>query len=539
MQNEKLCLMQPGAEMEIARSSGILAGCFMLAKIYSAAVLGVEAYEVEIEVNAGPGEVKMVLVGLPDAAVKESKDRVVTAITNSGLRWPARRTTVNLAPADVKKEGPSFDLPIALGMTGVAEELDMAPARKFCIAGELALTGAVRPIKGVLAMALEARRLGKQGLLVPEANAREAAMVRGIDVYGIRNLRQAFDFLKGAIALQPVREDVEAFFSSHQESEVDFADVRGQENAKRAFEVAVAGAHNLLMIGVPGGGKSMLSKRIPTIMPPLTLEEAIETTKIHSVCGLLDSAHAFVSVRPFRAPHHTISDVGLLGGSANPSPGEVSLAHHGVLFLDELPEFRRSTLEVMRQPLEDGQVTVSRAAGSLTFPSEFMLVAAMNPCPCGFHGHPKRECRCSVVQVQRYRQRISGPLLDRIDIHLEVPAVSFEEMSQGSPGESSASVRERIVQARRVQAERYGESRRNRVNARMLPREIKVHCALDSSCSDLLRMAMTEFQLSARAYDRILKVSRTISDLAGAEKITADHISEAIQYRSLDRTMWT
>lgn len=511
----------------------------MLAKIYSAAVYGIDAYEVEIEVNGAGGNPKIIIVGLPDAAVKESQDRVTTAIQNSGYYWPRGRTTINLAPADIKKEGPSFDLPIALGMIAVSEELDGSTLSNFSFVGELALNGAVRPVKGVLPVAIEARKRGKKALFVPEANAREAAMVAGIDVYGVQNLRQTFDFIRGETTnLEPTRGDLTDFFANHQSYDVDFADVKGQGHVKRAIEVAVAGGHNLLMIGPPGSGKSMLSKRIATIIPPMSLEEAIESTKIHSISGMLDVERAFVSTRPFRSPHHTISDVGLLGGSATPTPGEVSLAHHGVLFLDELPEFKRSTLEVMRQPLEDGKVTISRAAGSLTFPSEFMLVAAMNPCPCGYFGDLKRECRCSPVQVQRYRQRISGPLLDRIDLHIEVPAVEYRDIASTKAEEGSAAIRERVMQARVLQQARFKADAKTNCNARMGSKQIKQHCQLSDESQELIRIAMTELNLSARAYDRILKVSRTVADLAVADSITPEHVSEAIQYRTFDRTLW-
>ncbi len=511
----------------------------MLAKIYSAAVYGIDAYEVEIEVNAAGGPPVVVVVGLPDAAVKESRDRVTTAVANSGYFWPRGRTTINLAPADIKKEGPSFDLPIALGMIAVNEDMDGSTFEGFSFVGELALNGAVRPVKGVLPVAIEARKRGKKALFVPEANAREAAMVSGIDIYGVANLRQTFEFIRGENkSLQPTRGDLTDFFANHQSYEVDFADVKGQGHVKRAIEVAVAGAHNLLMIGPPGSGKSMLSKRIATIIPPMSLEEAIESTKIHSIAGMLNGDEAFVATRPFRSPHHTISDVGLLGGSATPTPGEVSLAHHGVLFLDELPEFKRSTLEVMRQPLEDGKVTISRAAGSLTFPSEFMLVSAMNPCPCGYFGDLKRECRCSPVQVQRYRQRISGPLLDRIDLHIEVPAVEYKDISSTRTEEGSAAIRERVMQARERQQARFRSEAKTNSNARMSTKQIKQHCKLVDESQELIRVAMTELNLSARAYDRILKVSRTIADLAAVDDITSEHVSEAIQYRTFDRTLW-
>lgn len=511
----------------------------MLAKTYSAAVYGVDAFEVEIEVNTAPGKPVIVVVGLPDTAVKESRDRVTTAIGNSGYRWFYGRSTINLAPADVKKEGPSFDLPIALGMIATAQEIEIPNSANYCIVGELALTGQVRPVKGVLPIVLEARNRGRKAAIVPAENAREAAMVSGIDVFGVRNLRETFEFLMGETTLQPTREDVAQFFVRHQSYEVDFAEVRGQHHVKRAIEVAVAGAHNLLMLGPPGSGKSMISKRIPTIMPPMTLQEAIESTKIHSIAGLLlDPAHSFVATRPFRAPHHTISDAGLLGGSANPTPGEISIAHNGVLFLDELPEFRRQTLEVMRQPLEDGRVTISRAAGSMTFPAEFILVAAMNPCPCGYYGDAKRECRCAPVQVERYRDRISGPLLDRIDIHVEVPAVQYREMASTEPAEPSLAIRARVERAREIQRARFGGQGKVRTNARMSARQIRTHCALGEEAEGMLKMAMTELHLSARAYDRILKVARTIADLDGSESIAAQHIGEAIQYRTLDRNLW-
>jgi len=508
----------------------------MLAKVYSAAVYGVDAYEVEIEVNAASGAPVIVVVGLPDTAVKESKDRVTTAVSNSGYRWPKGRTTINLAPADVKKEGPSFDLPIALAMIAASEQIDLPNFDQYSFVGELALDGGVRAVNGVLPIAIEAKRCGKRAIIVPEENAQEAAIVEGITTYGVRNLRQAFEFLCGNAVLTPTTP--EPFSEARQDYEVDFADVRGQHAAKRAIEVAVAGSHHLIMVGPPGSGKSMLAKRIPTIMPPMALEEAIETTKIHSICGFLANKRSFLSLRPFRSPHHTISDVGLLGGGSNLSPGEITLAHNGVLFLDELPEFKRSTLEVLRQPLEDAKVSIARASGSVTYPAEFVMVAALNPCPCGYFGDLKRECRCSSVQVQRYRQRVSGPLLDRIDIHVEVPAVHFKDLTGTHSGESSSAIRERVLAARDIQQKRFAKSQGTRCNARMTSKQLKTYCAIDDDSRDLLRMAMHELNLSARAHDRILKVARTIADMESAPNINAQHLSEAIQYRTLDRNLW-
>jgi len=509
----------------------------VLAKVFSGAVLGVEAYAVEIEVNAGHGDPDTIIVGLPDTAVKESKDRVNTALGNSGFGLPMGRTTINLAPADIKKEGPSFDLPIALGTIAAQGDLDDNKFAYFTIVGELALSGQVRRVRGVLPIALMARAAGHT-LIVPEENADEAAVVEGLRVVPVKTLRQAADFLAGKVEVAPCHIDIGKVFEANSSYEEDFCDVKGQESAKRAIEVAVAGGHNLLAIGPPGTGKTMLAKRVPSILPPMTLEEALETTKIHSISGALAPHQALVARRPFRSPHHTVSDAGLLGGGSHPVPGEVSLAHNGVLFLDELPEFNRSALEILRQPLEDAVVTVARVAASLTFPCQFMLVAAMNPCPCGYFGDPKHECRCSPQNIQRYRNRISGPLLDRIDIHVEVPAVRYQELASATQGESSAPIRARVIGARRLQQERFRGSGRVHCNAAMRSRELRKHCALGADAQELLRMAITDLNFSARAYDRILKVARTIADLAAAPQIESAHIAEAIQYRSLDRQYW-
>jgi magnesium chelatase family protein len=506
----------------------------VLAQVYAAALQGIDAVPIEVEVDSGFGPTTMVTVGLPDAAVKESRDRVSASLGSSGYRFPMGKTTVNLAPAAIRKEGPSFDLPIALGVLAASEQLKSPVFDQYLIVGELALTGAVRPVKGVLSIALRARAEGRRGVLVPRDNAPEAAVVEGVDVIPVGNLREAATFLEGEHLIEPVTVDRAKLFSQDFGDELDLADVKGQESVKRALEIAAAGGHNALLIGPPGTGKSMLARRLPTILPPLSLEEALETTRIHSICGLLAPGQALVTTRPFRSPHHTASDAGLLGGNATPTPGEISLAHHGVLFLDELPEFKRSVLETMRQPLEEGRVTISRAAGTMTFPSQFMLVAAMNPAPDGKMPH---ESRSTPREIQAYLGRVSGPLLDRIDLHVEVPLVKFVDLSKAAPGEASAVVRARVIAARDRQRERFA-GRPVGCNARMTTRDLKKHVRLDEGTLLMLKNVMTDWNLSARAYDRILKVARTIADLAGRDEVASEDVFEAIQYRSLDRQLW-
>jgi magnesium chelatase family protein len=516
----------------------------MLATIASAALQGINAEVVHVEVNAGEvGEPKLILVGLPDAAVKESDDRVFSALSNSGFRPPRTRTTINLAPGNLRKEGPCYDLPIALGILAATKQLNADNLNDWLIAGELSLSGATRPVRGALAMGRLARTLGKRGILLPGISAEEAALVEGVEVYRVDSLDAAVRFLTGETKLAPLDASAgrrlipKSVATGDANGSADFSEIKGQHALRRAVEVAVAGNHNLLMIGPPGSGKSMVAKRIPTIMPAPTLDERLEILSIHSAAGRTISGEMAWDSRPFRSPHHTVSDVALLGGGSIPGPGEISLGHHGVLFLDELPEFKRSALEVLRQPLEDGEVTISRSAGKVTLPCAFMLVAAMNPCPCGYLGDARHECRCTPTQIQRYRSKISGPLLDRIDLHIEAPALSLAELRSEKPGESSAVIRERVHQSRMRQHARFTGTRITS-NARMTHAQIRRHCAIDSTLGDLLQQAMEQLSLSARAYDRILKVARTIADLSGSERIESNHLLEAIQYRSLDRAVF-
>jgi magnesium chelatase family protein len=513
---------------------------YMLAKLQTYSLLGIEALPVEVEVDLSAAALpKTVLVGLPEQAVRESTHRVERAMVNAGFRLPHDRIVINLAPAELPKQASSFDLPISLGILAVSNQLDSSVLETYAVVGELSLEGQVRSVKGVLSMAITAtKQPGIKGLIVPAENAQEAAVVESLEIIPVQTLQEAVGFLSGKHDIDPVPSRLDEIFEAFSKYEVDFSDVRGQEMAKRALTIAASGAHNILMLGPPGSGKTMLAKRLPTILPTLSASESIETTRIYSALGRLSRGQALLAQRPFRSPHHTISDAGLVGGGSPPSPGEVSLANHGVLFLDELPEFNRKTLEVMRQPLEDRHVTISRAMRSTTFPADFMLVAALNPCPCGYRTDPRRSCNCTPPQIERYMSRISGPLLDRIDIHIEVPAVPFNELSSGPPGTSSETIRNEVNEARAKQATRFANSK-TRTNAQMSSRELREYCKLGKTQHERMRVAVTEMGLSARAHDKILRVARTIADLESASDIEPHHIEEAINYRMLDRDIWS